>query len=347
VWAQTAGGVAAIIPGGEVTFRGSVAFPCQTMAIAPAPTQAPAAVRRLALFAALLTVCLWASAFVGIRYAGRELGPGPLSLARLVVAGAALGAMMLVRRPPMVGRPGLPGVIISGVLWFGAYNVALNAAERRVDAGTASLLVNVAPLFIAILAARALKEGIGRLLVIGCIISFSGVALIALGTSSHGIDAGWGAALCVVAAAVYAVGVVAQKPALRHGSPLAVTWLACTIGMVCCLPFAPALVRQIGHASPAALAWTAYLGLVPTAIGFSTWAYALSHTDAGKLGSTTYLVPPIAVLLGWGILGEVPPLIALPGGILCLAGVALARWGPRVRAPSPVILPESESLASE
>ncbi len=72
-----------------------------------------------------------------------------------------------------------------------------------------------------------------------------------------------------------------------------------------------------------------YLGLVPTAIGFSTWAYALARTDAGKLGSTTYLVPPIAVLLGWVMLGEVPPLVALPGGILCLAGVALARWTPR------------------
>jgi drug/metabolite transporter (DMT)-like permease len=317
------------------------------MAVAPAPSEAPAAARRLALSAALLTVCLWASAFVGIRYAGRELDPGSLALARLIVGSAALGAMMLSRRPPMVRRRGLPGVVVCGVLWFGAYNVALNAAERRVDAGTASLLVNVAPLFIAILAGRALKEGIGRLLVAGCIESFSGDALIALGTSRHGLNAGWGAALCIVAAAVYAVGVVAQKPALRYGSPLAITWLACTIGMLCCLPYAPALVRQIGHASPAALGWTVYLGLVPTAIGFSTWAYALARTDAAKLGSTTYLVPPIAVLLGWAILGEVPPLIALPGGILCLAGVALARWSPRIPVGSRVILPEAESLASE
>ena len=313
------------------------------MAVAPACTQAPSAARRLALLAALLTVCLWASAFVGIRFAGRELGPGPLALARLLVASAALGTMMLIRRPPMVGRPGLPGVIVCGVLWFGAYNVALNAAERRVDAGTASLLVNVAPLFIAILAGRALKEGIGRLLVIGCIVSFSGVALIAVGTSRHGLNAGWGAALCVVAAAVYAVGVVAQKPALRYGSPLAVTFVACAVGVLCCLPFAPALLHQIGHASPAALEWTVYLGLVPTAIGFSTWAYALARTDAGKLGSTTYLVPPIAVLLGWIVLGEVPPLIALPGGILCLAGVGLARWSPRIPAGSRAVLPEAES----
>lgn len=328
------------------------------MPAAPADTPTRANPRRLALAAALLTVCLWASAFVGIRDAGRALGPGPLALARLLVASVALGVMMLIRRPPMMGRRGLPGVVISGVLWFGAYNVALNAAERRVDAGTASLLVNVAPLFIAILAGRALKEGIGRLLVAGCVISFTGVALIALGTSRHGISAGWGAALCLVAAAVYAVGVVAQKPALRHGSPLALTWLACAVGTVCCLPFTPALVHQLGHVRASAVWWTVYLGVVPTAVGFSTWAYALARTDAGKLGSTTYLVPPIAVLLGWIILGEVPPLIALPGGILCLAGVGLARWTPRRRrgpsepqpAPAPpgapaVPAPESVSVA--
>jgi drug/metabolite transporter (DMT)-like permease len=306
------------------------------MAVAPPPTEVPHNARQLALGAALLTVCLWASAFVGIRYAGRELDPGPLALARLLVASAALGAMMLIRRPPMVGRAGLPGVITCGVLWFGAYNVALNAAERRVDAGTASLLVNVAPLFIAILAGRALKEGVGRLLLGGCAVSFTGVALIALGTSRHGLSAGWGAALCIIAAAVYAVGVVAQKPALRYGSPLAVTWLACAIGAVCCLPFAPALVHQLGHVHGSAVAWTVYLGVVPTAIGFSTWAYALARTDAAKLGSTTYLVPPIAVLLGWIMLGEVPPLIALPGGILCLAGVGLARWTPRRRGDAVV-----------
>jgi drug/metabolite transporter (DMT)-like permease len=320
------------------------------MAATSASPQASSVTDRLALGAALITICLWASAFVGIRYAGRALGPGELALARLLVASAALGALMLARREPLVRRPGLPGVAICGVLWFGAYNVALNAAERRVDAGTASLLVNVSPVFIAVLAGRTLKEGVGKLLLAGCAVSFSGVALIALATSRHGVSAGWGAGLCIIAAAVYAVGVVAQKPALAHGSALAVTWAACAIGTVCCLPFAPSLVRQLGHAHAGALEWTVYLGLVPTAIGFSTWAYALARTDAGKLGSTTYLVPPIAVLLGWILLGEVPPLLALPGGILCLAGVGLARYRPRrataggaaAQAPAPVPAPPAD-----
>jgi len=281
--------------------------------------------QRAALIAALIAVCVWASAFVGIRYAGRELAPGPLALGRLLVGSLSLGVLVLARREPLVRRAGLVGVVICGVLWFGAYNVALNAAERRVDAGTASLLVNVGPVLIALLAGLALKEGIGRLVLVGCAVSFAGVALIAAGSSRHGVSGSWGAVLCLIAAVVYAVGVVAQKPTLRHGSPLAVTWLACTVGAICCLPYAPSLANQAAHASAPAILWTVYLGLVPTAIGFSAWAFALSRTSAGRLGVSTYLVPPIAVLLGWLILGEVPALLALPGGILCLAGVALAR----------------------
>ena len=68
-----------------------------------------------------------------------------------------------------------------------------------------------------------------------------------------------------------------------------------------------------------------YLGLVPTALAFTTWAYALSHTTAGRMGATTYLVPPLAILMGWLILSETPPVLALAGGALCLAGVVLAR----------------------
>jgi drug/metabolite transporter (DMT)-like permease len=73
------------------------------------------------------------------------------------------------------------------------------------------------------------------------------------------------------------------------------------------------------------VAWTIYLGVGPTAIGFVLWAFALNRTTAGRLGSLTYLAPPIAILLGWAILGETPPWLAVAGGALCLGGVVLAR----------------------
>jgi drug/metabolite transporter (DMT)-like permease len=86
-----------------------------------------------------------------------------------------------------------------------------------------------------------------------------------------------------------------------------------------------------------------YLGAVPTALAFSTWAYALVRMDAGRLGVTTYLVPPIVILLGWLLLGEVPPALAFAGGVVCLAGVALSRGLRPRRRPEPAPVPVGEA----
>jgi len=287
--------------------------------------RAPDGAKPSVALAAGVTVLLWASAFVGIRYAGRGFAPGPLALGRLIVGSVALGLLVLVRREPLPSRRALGGIVVCGLLWFAVYNVALNAAERRIDAGIAALLVNVGPIFIAILAGLVLREGFPRLLLAGCAVAFAGAALIGISTSRHSSGGAWGPVLCIIAAATYAGGVIAQKRVLDHASPLAVTWLACVVGGIGCLPFAPQLISQLQTAGARPTLWMTYLGLAPTAIGFLTWAYALSHTAAGRMGSTTYLVPPVAPLLGWATLGEVPPLLAVPGGILCLAGVALAR----------------------
>lgn len=275
--------------------------------------------------AAGVSVVLWASAFVVIRFAGRSLGPGPLALGRLVVGAAALGVLMVARRERLPRGRALLGAVGSGLLWFGVYNLALNAAERRIDAGTASLLVNVSPILIALLAALLLHEGLTRTLLGGCVVAFGGVALIAAGVSHHGVTATWGAALCLIAALAYSLGLIVQKPALRSASALSVTWVACCVAALACLPYAPSLVDEARHASASALLWTVYLGLGPTAIGFSAWAFALARTEVSKLGVTTYLVPPLATLIAWIALAETPPLLALPGGGLCLLGVWLAR----------------------
>ena len=293
-------------------------------AIASAVSRPPRE-RLIVVGAVAVMVCVWASAFVAIRFADRELSPGALALGRLVVGSAALGILVLVRRAPLPGRREMAGIIVCGVLWFGLYNVALNAAERRVDAGTAAMLVNVGPILIAILAGVILREGFPPWLLAGCLVSFAGVVVIGIATSRHGLDDSLGAVLCLVAAVGYAGGAVAQKPVLRHASPLSVTWLACTIGAVSTLPYAGSLVHGVRHAGGSTIGWMIYLGVVPTAAGFVLWAYALARTTAGRMGSTTYLVPPLALLFGWAFLSEIPPALVLPGGVLCLAGVALAR----------------------
>ena len=279
----------------------------------------------MALVAALVTVVLWASAFVGIRAAGEDLSPGALSLGRLAVGSALLGVFVLLQRGRLPGRRDWPGIVVCGVLWFGLYNLALNEAEQRVDAGTAAMLVNIGPILIALLAGFVLGEGFPRALVAGCAVAFLGVVVIGVATSEQGVAASWGAVLCVAAAAFYAGGVVAQKPLLSRISGLHVTWAACTIGLLVCLPFTPTLVDELGSADRSSVAWMVYLGAFPTAVGFLTWAYALSRTTAGRMGATTYLVPPIAILIGWALLAEAPETLAFLGGALCLGGVVITR----------------------
>ena len=295
--------------------------------------------RDLSLLALLTTVVLWASAFVGIRAVGDTYSPGSLTLGRLVVG--ALALTLLVR--PGRGRSPLPRgrplllVVVYALTWSVAYNVALNAAERDLDAGTTALIVNIGPVIIALLAGVVLKEGFPRPLVIGMLVAFSGVALFALSSEhdSSAVDTAstTGVLLCLAAAVFYAIGALVQKPALATVTPIVCVWLGCVIGAVACLPFAPALVDELSGASVEDVLWLVFLGVFPTAIGFSTWAYALKRISAGQAASTTYLVPAVATLISWAVLSEVPAAMAFVGGALCLTGVAITRI--RARTPRP------------
>jgi drug/metabolite transporter (DMT)-like permease len=287
----------------------------------------------LPLLAVATTLVFWASAFVAIRHLGDHVGPGALSLGRLLVGSTSLGVVLAVRRTWVAPtRSDWAGLAVIGVLWFGVYNVALNEGERRVDAGTAAMLIQVSPVLIALLAVVFLRERSGAALWAGLAVAFAGVAVIAFATSPGGDRDVLGVLLCLVSAAAYAVSVILQKPLMSRLPALQVTWVACTVGAVACLPFAGSLVHDLGASSGADVAWVVYLGVFPTAVAFTTYAYALTHMDASSLGVTTYLVPPITVVMAWALLAETPPVMAYVGGALCLAGVALARRRPRSRA---------------
>ncbi len=298
----------------------------------PAPSPA-------VLLAIAVTIVAWASAFIVIRGTAPFISGGALALARLIVGSVLLGVVVLLGRR-WVRPTRREWLLISGfgVLWFGCYNVALNLAEQSVDAGTSAMIVNIGPILIALGAGLFLGEGIPRWLAIGAAVAFAGVVLIGIGTGQSQISSGIGVAWALAAALTYAAGVLLQKPALVRLPNAQVTWMGCTIGMVACLPFSGQLLSQLTAAPASAVLGAVYLGAVPTALAFSTWAFALSRMPAGQLGVTTYVVPALVVLFGFVIFAEVPVSVAIAGGVLCLAGVAVSRIRPRVS-------PQPESLA--
>lgn len=278
-----------------------------------------------------VTLVLWASAFVAIRHLGHDFSPGSLSLGRLLVGAVCLGAVAIPRGLVRPSGRDLAAVLAIGVLWFGIYNLALNQGEHHVDAGTASMLLQVSPVLIAVLAAVFLAERFTVFLALGLLLAFGGVVAIALSTSPGGHRDTTGVVLCLVAALVYSISAILQKPVVARLPAVQVTWLACSTGAVVCLPFLGQLISETRAAPLSSTLWVIYLGVFPTAIAFTTYAFALRHMSASRLGGTTYLVPPITIVLGVLFLAEAPPTLAYVGGVLALIGVAVARHRPRAR----------------
>jgi drug/metabolite transporter (DMT)-like permease len=280
-----------------------------------------------ALAALAVTVVLWASAFAGIRVAVAAYGPGHLALLRFLAASAALAGYAALARPRLPGAADLPGVAAAGLAGVAVYHVALNAGERTVTAGAASLLVGTVPLLTALLAAAWLGERPGPRGVAGLALGLAGAALVAAGEGGAG-GPGGGALLVLLAALAQSAYFVLQKPYLARYGAAGVTACAVWVGTAALLVFLPGLPAAVRAAPPAATAAALYLGLFPGALAYATWAYALARMPAARAAGALYLVPPTTVLIAALWPGESPSPLALAGGAVALAGVAVATGRP-------------------
>ena len=280
----------------------------------------------LPLLAAIVgTLLSWSSAFVVIRATVHVFQPVELALLRQVVA-IPLLALLLIGTKWVRPNP-REWLLISvfGLGWFTTYIIALNTAEQTIDAGTASFLVNIGPLLIAIGAGVFLKESLPRNLLGGAIVALVGVGLIAWATSSSESFSLVGIGWALVAMVTYAIGVLTQKPALKRISSAQVTFLGAVISVIPLVFWLPSSITTAVHAPLDAVLGVVWLGAIPTALGYGLWGYALTRMPASQLGIATYLVPPLVVVESFLILGEAAHPLALVGGGIALFGVWWSR----------------------
>jgi drug/metabolite transporter (DMT)-like permease len=279
--------------------------------------------RRVAT-AVAATVLLWSSAFVAIRVALPGFGVAGLSVGRLLVASlvlAAIAPLLGVRRP---ARTDLPRIIGCGLTGMTAYQLLLNAGERSVPAGAASLLVNTAPIVAAVLALVLLGEPLHRRSLTGLVLGFTGAAAITLAQGA-GLTPSIDAVLVLGAAVAQASFFVLQKPLLARYSSVEVTCYAMWSGTAMSLPLLPALIRQAPHAPGNAVVALLFLGIAPSALGFVSWAYAQARLPVAIAANTLYLVPFLAIGIGWAALKESIHAASLLGGLMILTGVIISR----------------------
>lgn len=295
--------------------------------------------RARAVLAILATVLMWASSFVLIRAFAAELSPGPLGLIRLAAGSVTLTLLVIWVRRGRLGFPGQKAFTLAaafGLIWFALYTLVFNGAGHFLDAGTIAMLVNLAPLVVALGAGVFFAEGFPRQLFAGMAVSLVGILLITI-AGRTGELALSGILIALLAAVLYAAGMLVQKVTLMHTDPLTATWIACLTGTVALLPFAGQTLSEISTASTASLTAAVYMGIGPTALAFWYWGYAMTQFPAGRVAASTLSVPAVVVIMSGIALRELPPPIAIAGGGICLIGVAIAQWRrPRPRAVEPV-----------
>jgi drug/metabolite transporter (DMT)-like permease len=283
-----------------------------------------------ALFAGLLVVVLWASAFPAIQVAVPAMGVIGLSFARLLVAALALTIVAVVIKARLPRLRDLGWIAACGFFGMAAYQLLLNGGELHVPAGTASIIVAAAPLVSVAVARLLFSEPISRTTLIGSVIALAGVAFVCLARAGVSLSA----AVWVVVAAMVVQGIYhpLQRPLLKRYRSVEVACYAMIAGTVMTLPLVPVDLDGLLTAGPAPWLAAMYLGLLPSAAGFVLWAYAVARMPVAVSTSLLYLVPPVAVLISWAWLGELPILPELLGGVVVIAGVVTISQGPRLLA---------------
>lgn len=272
--------------------------------------------------AVAITVVGWASAFPAIRAGLASFGPLELGAVRFGIAALPAIVFLLIVRPALPSLGEAWRFATGGIVFVALYTVLLNTGEQTVSAGAASFIINVSPILTAILATLLLGERFRPMAWFGTFVSFFGVGLIALG-EGDALSLDTGALLIFGGAVCTTINTIVQKPLFARHKPLTVAAWNMVIGGLALSPWLPSALSEAAAANSEALLSAIYLGIIPSFIAYGSWAVALSRLPASRASNYLYCVPPVATLIGFVWLAEVPGVMGIVGGLLALSGVVI------------------------
>ena len=270
---------------------------------------------------------IWGLGFVAIRRADYEIAAVNLTLLRWLLVSATFLVVypFLVRQRAKFDRRDFPRLLFVALMNVVVYHLALNTAEKQVDASLAGLLASLGPLLTVLLSALVLHESVGGKLWGALGIAVAGSVVISLPDISLGTGAVEGPLLVVVSSVASASYAVASKPLTLKYGPMAISAWSALLGTAVMTPLlTPSLVAQAESLSAGGWGSVLYLALVSTAFANTVFFVLVSRQPLSKLGVQLYLVPLVSAAGGVLILGESLAVATVAGGALLLAAVALA-----------------------
>lgn len=283
----------------------------------------------LAYILLILTMVMWASAFSGIRYMLDFMTPMSFTVLRMVIASATMLVVGLLRGVKLPERRDLKYVVSAGILGFSGYHLLLNLGATHISAGQASFIIATTPIWTAVLAAKFLRETITMRIAGGLAISLLGVSIISL--SGAGVSVSVGVLFVLLAALCDAIYTILSKGLLERYRAIDFAVYSTLIGCLPMFVYLPWAWPEVAALNMKAWMVVIYLGVVPVSLGYWLSNVALSILPATRATQMMLLVPAIAAVIAWLVLGEQPGMQMLIGGPLILLGVLVGNVGGRRR----------------
>jgi len=285
-------------------------------------------VTRRDLIDLVLLGAIWGASFLFMRIAAPAFGAVALVEVRMLVGGLFLLPLLALRDGLGSLRVNARRIALIGVVNSAVPFVLVTYAMLTLTAGFTSVLNATVPMWTSLIAALFLHERVRASQWLGLAVGAAGIVVLVgdrIGFDPSG--ALWRDTLAVGAALLgmlfYAISAHVARALLADVPPLAT---ATGSQLTAALLLAPAALATWPVAAPSLPAWSAavVLGVLCTATGYLLYFRLIRHVGAMRASNVTYLIPLFATAYGTAFLGEplTPRLVA--GGVIVLAGTALA-----------------------
>jgi drug/metabolite transporter (DMT)-like permease len=258
----------------------------------------------------------WGGSFLFIDIGLEHFAPPLVAFGRIAFGALTLGAFPAARRP--VPRSEWPLIAAMGVTWMAIPFVLFAVAQQWIDSSLAAMINAATPLFVALVAAAAVRQLPSRLQAIGLVVGFGGVVAISLPSVGSGSTA-LGIGLVLMAAFLYGFAFNIAAPLQRRNGSLPVIWRAQLVAVALVLPFAVVGATQSSFDWGSLLA-VAALGSLGTALAFFWFTTLIGRVGSTRASVAIYLVPVVAILLGAALNDETIHAAAMLGTALVVAG---------------------------
>lgn len=283
---------------------------------------------------AIATVFLWSSAFPITKIAAQAFTPNALGLFRCTLAAGILLGIGCKNR---FSKPKKPAhmllFLLSGGLGFTLYMLFFNTGMLTLNSAVASLIIATTPVLTAAGASVLYHEKIRPAGWCAIAAAFGGVAILLLsdiaGSSTSGSNTSGSGLLFMIGAAIVFCGYnLLNRKLLSMGYTAVetVTW-SMVSGALLLMFFLPQTLPQIGQAAASclpALMAAVYLGAMPSATAYLLWGRAFSLAEkTSDVTNYQFLTPLLSTAMGFAMLGEVPSLSTIAGGLVIIASLVI------------------------